>query len=178
VSPEDARLDALRDSATEAAGRLIEALSGSTLACAESCTGGLVSAILTAVPGASRAFVGGVVSYSNGLKERALGVGAEALRVHGAVSREVARAMAAGALAASGAAYSIATTGVAGPSGGTPGKPIGLVWLAWASSGGGSAEEELRLGGSREEIRLEAARLAIEGCIRFVASARETGSTR
>lgn len=106
---------------------------GQTLATAESCTGGLVSARLTDVPGASDAFVGGVVSYSNEVKEHQLGVPLEVLIDHGAVSEEVARAMASGVRSRLSADWGIGITGIAGPSGGTEDKPVGLVH--WAVAG-------------------------------------------
>jgi nicotinamide-nucleotide amidase len=106
---------------------------GQTLATAESCTGGLVSARLTDVPGASDVFVGGVVSYSNEVKEHQLGVPVEVLIEHGAVSEEVARAMAAGVRSRLSADWGIGITGIAGPSGGTEDKPVGLVH--WAVAG-------------------------------------------
>ena len=103
---------------------------GLTLATAESCTGGLIGARLTEVAGASDVFVGGVIAYSNEVKERKLGVPAELLREHGAVSAEVGAAMASGARRELGADLAVADTGIAGPGGGTPEKPVGLVFLA------------------------------------------------
>lgn len=99
---------------------------------AESCTGGMIAAILTEVPGSSDVFERGLVTYSNEAKEELLGVPAGLIASYGAVSEEVARAMAVGALAASEAQLSIAVTGVAGPGGGSPEKPVGLVHLAAA----------------------------------------------
>ena len=109
---------------------------GLTLATAESCTGGLVSARLTDVAGASDAFVGGVVSYSNEVKENQLGVPLDVLIEHGAVSEEVARAMAAGARTRLEADWGIGITGIAGPGGGTEDKPVGLVHWAVAGPNG------------------------------------------
>lgn len=103
-----------------------------TVAVAESCTGGLLGARLTATPGSSEYFVGGVISYANAIKTGALGVPAATLAEHGAVSREVGDAMATGARALTGADYALAVTGVAGPDGGTPEKPVGLVYVACA----------------------------------------------
>lgn len=109
---------------------------GLTLATAESCTGGSVAARLAAVPGASRVFVGSVVAYDNAVKERLLGVPTATIREHGAVSEETVRAMAEGARERIGADVAVATSGVAGPGGGTSEKPVGTVWVAVATAGG------------------------------------------
>lgn len=109
---------------------------GFTLATAESCTGGAVAAKLTALAGASEYFVGGVVSYSNAVKESALGVRHETLAAHGAVSEETAREMAVGVRERLNADFGVATTGIAGPGGGSPEKPVGTVWIAVASPHG------------------------------------------
>jgi nicotinamide-nucleotide amidase len=126
-----------------------------TLATAESCTGGLVGARLTAVPGASEAYVGGIVAYANGVKSAGLRVPDAVLEAHGAVSAEAAAAMARGAREALGADVAVAVTGIAGPGGGTPAKPVGLVYIH-ADSADGELAEELRLPGDREEIRVRA----------------------
>lgn len=125
---------------------------GSTLATAESCTGGLVSARLTDVPGASDVFVGGVVSYSNEVKEGQLGVPRDTLVEHGAVSEEVARAMASGVRSRLDATWGIGITGIAGPSGGTEDKPVGLVHWAVAGPDGVSAEHRV-FRGNRSVVR-------------------------
>lgn len=109
--------------------------SSSTLSTAESCTGGLMANRITNVPGASSVFMEGFVTYSNASKTELLGVPAELIATHGAVSEEVVRAMAEGALARSGTHFALATTGIAGPDGGTPEKPVGTVWLALAEQG-------------------------------------------
>jgi nicotinamide-nucleotide amidase len=109
---------------------------GLTLATAESCTGGLVAALLTAVPGSSAAVERGYVTYSNAAKAEAIGVDPALIEVHGAVSEPVARAMAEGAKAASRADVAVAITGIAGPGGGSAEKPVGLVHLASAGPGG------------------------------------------
>jgi PncC family amidohydrolase len=111
------------------------ALSGKKLAVAESCTGGLLGARITGVSGSSACFLGGVISYSNELKERLLGVPAKVLVEHGAVSEQAARAMAEGALRAARADFALSVTGIAGPDGGTPSKPVGLVYIGLAGSG-------------------------------------------
>ncbi len=106
---------------------------GATLTTAESCTGGLIASMLTRVSGSSVGFHAGFVTYSNAIKQSVLGVSAQTLARHGAVSEEVVREMALGALKRSGADYAIAVSGIAGPDGGTPDKPVGTVWLAWGS---------------------------------------------
>ncbi len=108
---------------------------GLTLATAESCTGGAVAATFTAQPGASAYFLGGVVAYQNEVKERVLGVSGDSLREYGAVSEAVVRQMAEGVRRLTGADYAVATSGIAGPSGGTPEKPVGTVWMAVAGPG-------------------------------------------
>ena len=125
---------------------------GLTLATAESCTGGMVAARLTAVPGASEVFLGSVVAYANGVKEAALGVPAPVLAEHGAVSAEAAAAMARGARERLGADVAVAVTGVAGPGGGTDEKPVGLVF-AHAVGPDGERTVRTELPGDREMIR-------------------------
>ena len=132
-----------------------------TLAVAESCTGGLVASRLTDVPGSSDYFERGVVAYSLEAKERLLNVPASVLERHGAVSLEVARATAAGVRRLSGTALGLATTGIAGPSGGTPEKPVGLVCTALTWDGGGGARE-FRLLGDREQVKYRGAQMALE----------------
>jgi nicotinamide-nucleotide amidase len=125
---------------------------GITLATAESCTGGLVASRLTSIPGASDVFLGAVVAYADEVKERELGVSAELLEEHGAVSAEVAEAMAAGVRERTRADIGVAVTGIAGPDGGTPEKPVGLVYLH-ASHSGGEEARQFELPGDREMIR-------------------------
>jgi nicotinamide-nucleotide amidase len=126
-----------------------------TLATAESCTGGMVAARLTGVPGSSESFVGGVVAYADEVKRSELGVPEELLAEHGAVSAEVAAAMAEGARRRLGAGVAVAVTGVAGPGGATPEKPVGRVYLH-AASPGGSLARTLDLPGEREQVRARA----------------------
>ncbi len=140
-------------------GRL--AARGERVALAESCTGGLVAELVTSVPGASAVLDLGVVTYANEAKERILGVPAALLAAHGAVSEPVARAMAEGARAAAGAAWGIGVTGIAGPSGGTPEKPVGTVHLALAGPAGTQAAVRLYRG-DRERIRRQAAFEALD----------------
>jgi nicotinamide-nucleotide amidase len=133
---------------------------GVTVAIAESCTGGLLGHRLTEVSGSSKALVGGVVAYSNELKIRLLGVPEEVLREHGAVSEPTARAMAEGIRRLTGADYGIGTTGIAGPTGGTPEKPVGLVYVAVASPGGTRVAEH-RFIGRRSEVKWRASQAAL-----------------
>lgn len=129
---------------------------------AESCTGGLIAGALTDVPGSSDAVHGGFVTYANGAKSAMIGVPEELIREHGAVSEPVARAMAEGALKVSGATYAIAVTGIAGPGGGTEGKPVGLVHFACASEDGTVAREE-RFGDiGRQQVREATVKAALD----------------
>ncbi|MGN0098461.1 MAG: CinA family protein [Candidatus Methanomethylophilaceae archaeon] len=105
---------------------------GKTMSTAESCTGGLIGASVTDIPGASEVFLGGVVSYSNDAKENILGVSHSTLMEHGAVSEQTARQMVEGAIGVFHSDYAVAVTGIAGPGGATPGKPVGLVYIAVA----------------------------------------------
>jgi nicotinamide-nucleotide amidase len=133
---------------------------GLTVATAESCTGGLVAAYLTAVPGASAAFLGSVVAYADAVKRAELGVAAETLAAHGAVSPETAAEMARGARERLGADAAVAITGIAGPDGGTPEKPVGLVDLHAVGPAGEHAAE-LRIAGDRDTVRGRAAVAAL-----------------
>jgi nicotinamide-nucleotide amidase len=133
---------------------------GARLAVAESCTGGLLGGRVTAVPGSSRYFLGGVISYHNRAKAALLGVPPAALRRHGAVSAPVAAAMAAGARRAFGADVAVAITGIAGPGGGAPGKPVGLVHVA-VSGGGSTRARRAVFTGGRGRVRDQAVELAM-----------------
>jgi nicotinamide-nucleotide amidase len=117
------------------AARVLELLRerGATLTTAESCTGGLIASMLTRIPGSSDGFHAGFVTYANNIKHAVLGVDEQMLESEGAVSEPVVRQMALGAMERSGADYAIAVSGIAGPDGGTPEKPVGTVWLAWGS---------------------------------------------
>ncbi len=126
---------------------------GAKLATAESCTGGLIAAACTAVAGSSDWFERGFVTYSNDAKTESLGVPAELIAAHGAVSAEVARAMAEGALQHSRAGLAVAVTGIAGPTGGSPSKPVGTVWMAVARRGEAAQAELLQLKGDRAAVR-------------------------
>ena len=134
---------------------------GWMIATAESCTGGLIAAACTAVAGSSDWFERGIVSYSNAAKTELLGVPARLIDEHGAVSAEVARAMAEGALARSRADLAVAVTGIAGPGGATPGKPVGTVWLALARRGEPAHAELLQFRGDRAAVREQTVRHAL-----------------
>jgi len=142
-----------------------------TLALAESCTGGLVSALLTDVAGSSAYFVGTVVSYSDSSKEAVLGVDPETLRRHGAVSEETAREMARGALDRFGSDLAASVTGIAGPDGGTPEKPAGTVFFAVADRAGREEARRRFFGGDREMVRRTSAMFSLEMIRRFLIGA-------
>lgn len=140
------------------AGQVVRAASeaGATIVTAESCTGGLVASAVTSIPGSSRVFWGAFVTYADEAKRELLGVRDETLRSHGAVSEQTVVEMAAGALERSGAGYAVAISGVAGPSGGTPEKPVGTVWIGWCSRAGGDGARRFRYDGNRAAIREQA----------------------
>ncbi len=131
-----------------------------TLATAESCTGGLLGDLITARPGSSKFFLGGLIAYSNRSKRDLLGVGEDILKKKGAVSPETALAMARGAREIFVSTVGAAITGIAGPGGGSPEKPVGLVYIALAGPEGETVER-YTFAGSRKEIKLQAARRAI-----------------
>jgi nicotinamide-nucleotide amidase len=135
---------------------------GLTLALAESCTGGMVSTLVTDVPGSSAYFLGGVVSYGNGAKESFLGVREETLRAHGAVSEQAALEMARGAVEKFGADVAASVTGIAGPDGGTEEKPVGTVWFAIADRGGREVAKRRAFLGDRGHVRRSASVHALE----------------
>ena len=126
---------------------------GMMAATAESCTGGLIAAALTAIAGSSDVVDRGFVTYSNAAKTEMLGVDPALIQSHGAVSKPVAAAMAEGALQRSQASLTVAVTGVAGPGGGTPDKPVGTVWFGLASRGGAVLTEVKVFPGSRDDVR-------------------------
>ena len=141
---------------------------GWMLATAESCTGGWVAQAVTAISGSSEWFDRGFVTYSNAAKEDMLGVATATLDKHGAVSEATAREMAAGAIAHSRAQASVAITGVAGPTGGTPEKPVGMVCFAWASKEGASVAETRHFEGDRESVRRQSVIHALQGVLRLL----------
>ena len=136
------------------------------LAVAESCTGGLIAKRVTDIAGSSGWFERGLVVYSNQAKQDLLGISTDLLAQFGAVSRECAEAMARGLLVMTPAHWAIAVTGIAGPGGGSPEKPVGLVWVAWERRGGRVESEALQLSGSREDIRTAAAQAALTGFLK------------
>jgi nicotinamide-nucleotide amidase len=138
------------------------------VATAESCTGGWIAKALTDIAGSSQWFVEGFVTYSNESKLRALGVPRSVLQAHGAVSKAVARAMALGALQRTGAALAVAVTGIAGPGGAVPGKPVGTVWLCWAKRRGARVRVAVQLRhfrGDRESVRRKTVAVALKGLL-------------
>jgi len=149
---------------------LVTALSssGKTVTTAESCTGGWIAKAITDIPGSSSAFAYGIVSYSNGAKESLLGVENSTLVEHGAVSSQVVKQMAQGALQLSAADIAVAVSGVAGPDGGTDEKPVGTVWFAWAvktTSGISVESEKQRFDGNRNEVRVQTVAQALRGVL-------------
>ena len=150
---------------------LVEACrdAGLMIGTAESCTGGLLAGCLTEVPGASNVFERGFVTYTNTAKVDMLGVPEALIRDHGAVSEEVARAMAEGVLSRVNADLGAAITGIAGPGGATPAKPLGLVYLASIRRGGEMVHERYVFSGGRSEVRLAAVTAAIAMLARQVA---------
>ena len=138
---------------------------GAQMATAESCTGGLIAGACTDIAGSSDWFERGFVSYSNQAKSEMLGVDAALIDAHGAVSEAVALAMARGAVAHSRAQCSLAVTGVAGPGGGSPAKPVGTVWFGWCVDGHTDAEC-LRFDGDRAAVRRQTVEHALRGLLR------------
>ncbi|VAW84273.1 Nicotinamide-nucleotide amidase [hydrothermal vent metagenome] len=141
---------------------------GSHLVTAESCTGGWIAQIITAVPGSSQWYDRGFITYTNDSKHELLGVRNETLREHGAVSEETVLQMAEGALLQSPAKYSVAVSGIAGPDGGTAAKPVGTVFLAWGVMQQTTRIERKLFHGNRDEIRQAAVVAALEGLISLV----------
>lgn len=155
--------DALTALATLVGARL--RAKGLMLATAESCTGGWVAQAVTSVAGSSDWFERGFVTYSDAAKQEMLGVRARTLVVHGAVSEETARAMASGALAHSRAQVAVAITGIAGPGGGSPEKPLGMVCFAWAVADGNISVQTRHFKGDRESVRRQSVIVALQGVL-------------
>ncbi|MEP7044820.1 MAG: CinA family protein [Dokdonella sp.] len=143
---------------------------GLSLVAAESCTGGWIAKALTDIPGSSGWFECGVVAYSYEAKEALLGVRAQTLERAGAVSQEAVVEMVSGALARYGASVAVAVTGVAGPSGGTPDKPVGTVWIGWKRRGGYARSELFHFNGDREAVRRQTVAAALDGVRRILTS--------
>lgn len=141
---------------------LVELLkaSGKTCATAESCTGGMIGSLITAVPGSSDVYLGGVISYANSVKENVLGVSNNTLESFGAVSGECAREMALGVKKITGADIAVSVTGIAGPGGATDDKPVGLVWFGLATNDAVRVEKAI-FAGSRDDVRKSAAMHAL-----------------
>jgi nicotinamide-nucleotide amidase len=156
----------LHQLATELGERL--RVRGWMLATAESCTGGWVGQLLTSLAGSSAWYERGFITYANAAKQEMLGVPADTLETFGAVSEETASAMATGALKHSHAQAALAISGIAGPGGGTPQKPVGLVCYGWALEDGTTMSSTCRLDGDREEIRSRAVAAALRGLIDLV----------
>ncbi|HYH39539.1 MAG TPA: CinA family protein [Azospirillum sp.] len=152
--------DHIRDLATKLLAEY--GLSGRMVATAESCTGGLIAGAITDIPGSSKVFDRGFVTYTNVAKSEMLGVPPSLIMAHGAVSAEVAVAMAVGALAKSKADVTVAVTGVAGPDGGTEAKPVGRVYIATAVRRGPAKAREYTFSGDRHEVRMQTVECALE----------------
>ena len=167
MNPRTAVTDAaLRRLAARVARRLRNA--GETIVCAESCTGGFIAKVLTDLPGSSDYFERGWVTYSNAAKQAELGVEEAELALHGAVSEAVALAMVRGALKHSAADHAVAVTDIAGPAGGTPGKPVGLVWVAWGYRREGRNRVHAtgyRFSGGRDTVRRWTVVAALKGLL-------------
>lgn len=139
------------------------------VATAESCTGGWIAKAITDIGGSSQWFVEGFVTYSNESKMRRLGVRTSVLKIEGAVSEVVVRAMAQGAIRRTGADVAVAVSGIAGPGGAAPGKPVGTVWLGWAARRGRAIRVAVQLKhfrGNREAVRRKTVKLALQGLLK------------
>lgn len=141
---------------------------GLSVVAAESCTGGWIAKVLTDVPGSSNWFECGVVAYSYEAKEALLGVQSQTLERAGAVSQETVVEMVSGAMARYGASVAVAVTGVAGPGGGTSGKPVGTVWIGWKRRGGYAHAELFHFDGDREAVRRQTVAAALDGVRRIL----------
>ncbi|MFT3792932.1 MAG: nicotinamide-nucleotide amidohydrolase family protein [Rudaea sp.] len=140
------------------------------LCTAESCTGGWIAKVLTDIAGSSAWFECGAVTYGNESKQAVLGVRAQTLARHGAVSGETAAEMVSGALLRFGATLAVAVTGIAGPTGGSPEKPVGTVWIGWKRRGGAAQTERFQFSGDREAVRRQTVAVALRGVERLLAS--------
>lgn len=138
------------------------------LATAESCTGGWAGEVVTSTPGSSHWYDRGFITYTNDAKREMLGVSPQTLLQYGAVSEQTVREMAAGALKRSHAQIAVAISGVAGPGGATPDKPVGTICLAWGMADGTISSETLHFSGDRQQVRGEAVKAALQGVLRFL----------
>ncbi len=161
--------DAALDTAAAAVGAALQRR-GLMLTTAESCTGGWAAQVITGIPGSSEWFERGFVTYTNTAKQEMLGVAQVTLEKFGAVSEEVVREMAEGALRHSHAAVSLAVSGVAGPGGGTPLKPVGSVCLAWAAKGSPARSRIEHFSGPRVAVRRKAVYASLQGMLDYIAS--------
>ncbi|MBP2683539.1 MAG: CinA domain protein [Deltaproteobacteria bacterium] len=166
--------DRLTASAAKLLGAALSA-SGKTVAVAESCTGGLLGGAITSIPGSSRYFSGGVLAYADSAKISVLAVPPALIAARGAVSRDVALAMAEGVLSLFPADLAIAVTGVAGPGGGSRGKPAGTVWVAVVTPGGVRYAHRFRFSGGREAVRRETVRASLGAAIDVLRSGAGEG---
>ena len=171
TSPQSVPVQPALEAPAAEVGALLGA-NGQKLATAESCTGGWVAQCLTAIAGSSDWFERGFVTYSNEAKQEMLGVARETLDRHGAVSVATAQAMAQGALRRSRADWSVAITGIAGPTGGSPDKPVGTVCFGWAGPDGFTTTELCHLAGSRAEVRAQSVAYALHGVLQHAAILR------
>lgn len=151
---------------SQALGREL-ALRKLALGTAESCSGGLIAHLLTNIPGSSSWFAGAVVAYANAAKIRVLGVPEVLIAEHGAVSKEVVLAMARGVQGLLGTHAALAVSGIAGPGGGSPEKPVGTVWIAWVL-GDAACSERFLFSGTRLQIKRQTATVALEGMMRML----------
>ena len=138
---------------------------GLKVATVESCTGGWIAQTITNISGSSAWFDRGFVTYSNEAKQELVGVSSDTLKAHGAVSRQVALEMALGGVKNSQAKIAVSVTGIAGPDGGTPDKPVGTVWIGWAKQHKSATAEHFRFEGNRYEVRLASVEQALKGLV-------------
>lgn len=169
MSSDEVPADAVLRNQAEAVAQCLIAR-GLTMVTAESCTGGWIAKALTDIAGSSQWFECGVVAYSYEAKEALLGVRPQTLEHTGAVSQETVVEMVSGALARYGASVAVAVTGVAGPTGGTPDKPVGTVWIGWKRRGGYARAELFHFDGDREAVRRQTVAAALEGVRRILTS--------
>lgn len=158
AGPDDARLMELGNSVA-----ITLQQRGQMLVTAESCTGGWIAKTLTDIAGSSAWFEAGLVAYSYEAKQALLGVRPETLAQHGAVSQETVVEMVSGALARYGASVAVAVTGIAGPGGATPGKPVGTIWIGWKRRGGYAQAQMFHFDGDRESVRRQTVAAALVG---------------